>query len=94
MNSYRKHLAEFALLNDLFLTNTKFEHKNFHRKTWTGPERRNEFKDKKGEIRRNPFRNQIDYILIKRKDLPFVRNSHSYGGIGLKTDHKLVKAEL
>ena len=24
MNSNRKHLAEFALLNDLFLTNTKF----------------------------------------------------------------------
>ena len=66
MNSNGKHLAEFALLNDLFLTNIKFKHKMCHRTTWIGPERRNEFKDKYGEIRRNPFRNQIDYILIKR----------------------------
>ena len=65
-----------------------------HRTTWTGPERRNEFKDKNGEIRRNAFRNQTDYFLIKRRDLPFVRNACSYGGIGLNTDHKLVKAEL
>ena len=94
MNNNRRYLAEFALLNDLFLTNTKFKHKVCHRTTWTGLERRNEFKDKNGEIRRNPFRNQIDYILIKRRDLPFVRNSHSYGGIGLNTDYKLVKLEL
>ena len=93
MNSDGKHLAEFALLNDLFLINTKFKHKMCHRKTWTGPERRNEFKDKNGEIRRNPFRNQINYILIKRRDLPFVRNSCSYGGIDVNTGHKLVQAE-
>ena len=28
VNSNGKHLAELALLNDLFLTNTKFKHKN------------------------------------------------------------------
>ena len=94
MNSNGKHLAEFPLLNYLFLTNTKFKHKMCHRTTRTGPERRNEFKDKNGEIRRNPFRNQSDYILIKRRYLPFVRNSCSHGGIGLNTYHKLVKAEL
>ena len=32
--------------------------------------------------------------MIKIRDLPFVRHSHSYGGIGLNTDHKLVKADL
>ena len=56
MNSNGKHLAEFALLNDLFLTNTKFKHKMCHTTTWMGAERRNELKDKNGEIR-NPFRN-------------------------------------
>ena len=95
MNSNGKHLAEFASLNDLFLTNTKFKHIMCHRMTWTGPERRNEFKDKNREIRRNPFRNKINYILVKRRViLPFGRNSCSYEGIGLNTDHKLVKAEL
>ena len=90
MNSNGKHLAQFALLNDLSLTNTRCVIET----TWTGPERRSEFKDKNGEIRRNPFRNQIDNILIKGRDLPFVRNSCLYGGIGLNTDHKLVKAKL
>ena len=94
MDSNGKHLAEFVLLNDLFLKNTMFKHKMCHRTTWTGPERRNELKYKNGEIRRNPFRNQIDYILIKRRDLSFVRYQCSYGGIGLNTDYKLVKAEL
>ena len=32
--------------------------------------------------------------MIKRKDIPFARNCHSYGGIGLNADHKLVKAGL
>ena len=58
-----------------------------HRTTWTGLERRTEFKDKNREIR-NSFWNQINYILIKRRDLRVVRNSHLYGGIGLNTDHK------
>ena len=40
-NSNGKHLAEFALLNDLFQKNTKFKHKMCHRTTWTGPGRRN-----------------------------------------------------
>ena len=82
------------LLNDLFLTKTKFKHKMWHRTTCTGPERRNGFKYKNGEIRINPFGNQINYILIKRRDLPFVSNSNSYEGIGLNTDPKHVKAEL
>ena len=56
MNSNRKHPVEFALLNNLFLTNTKFKQKMCHRTAWIGPERRNEFKDKNGEIRRNTFR--------------------------------------
>ena len=93
MNSNGKYLAEFALLNDFFLRNIKFKHKMCHRTTWTGPGRRIEFEDKNGEIRRNPFRNQINYILIKRRDSPFERNSCSYGGIGLNKDHKFVKAE-
>ena len=44
MNSNGKHVAEFVLLNDLFLTKTKFKHNMCHRMTWTGSERRNEFK--------------------------------------------------
>ena len=41
INSNERHLDEFALLNDLFLTNTKFKHKMCHRTT---------SKDHKGEM--------------------------------------------
>ena len=64
MNSNGEHLIEFVLQHELFLSNTKFPHKMCHRTTWTCPERKNEFKDKNGEVRRNPYRNQIDYIMI------------------------------
>ncbi len=80
VNSNGEHLIEFALQNELFLTNTKFPHKFCHRTTWVGPERRKEFKDQKsGELKRNPYRNQIDYVMIRRRDLNFVEDSRSYG---------------
>ena len=94
VNSNGKHLVEFALQNELFLTNTNFKHQMSHRTTWTGPERHETFKDKDGTTRRNPYRNQIDYIMIRKRDLHFVKNSRAYGGINVNTDHKMVKAEL
>ncbi len=93
-NSSGEYLVEFALQNDLFLTNTRFPHKMCHRTTWTGPERKGDFRDKNGKIRRNPYRNQIDYIMIKNRDLNFVEDSRSYGGINTQSDHKLVKTRL
>ena len=42
-NSSGECLVEFALQNEMFLTNTKFPHK-MCRTTWTGPERHKEFK--------------------------------------------------
>ena len=51
INSSGKHLAEFVLINDLFLTNTKFTHKMCYRTMWKGPERTKQFTDKNGGIR-------------------------------------------
>ena len=47
-----------------------------------------------GTIRRDPYRNQIDYIITKNIHKLFVQNSRSYSGIATKTDHKLVKASF
>ncbi len=57
LNSNGDHLLELASRNDLILTNTIFNHKMTHRTTWVVPERKN-------TNRRNPIRNQIDYILV------------------------------
>ena len=44
--------------------------------------------------KRNPIRNQIEYIIMKKEHRIFVQDSHSYSGIETSTDHKLVMAIL
>ena len=73
VNSNGEHLIEFALANQLFLTNTKSKHKMCHRTTWAAPDKNNDTKDKDGSIRRNLYRNQIDYLIMKNRDLVFVQ---------------------
>lgn len=94
LNSNGTWLLDFAMQNELYLTNTHFKHKMCHRTTWTAPEKKKAVKHQDGTIRRNPYRNQIDYIVIKKESLKFVKNSRSYGGISVNTDHKLVKTEI
>ena len=75
------------------LTNTFFKHKPSHRTTWECPQRKSEHIDtKSGRTRRNPYRNQIDYILIKYNIN--IYDSRSYGGMSTKSDHKPVITEL
>lgn len=79
----------------LILTNTLFQHKMAHRTTWECPERKTEHQDAQSkETRRNPYRNQIDYILTRTNHRNFVTNSRSYSGIETYTDHRLVKANF
>ena len=94
-NSNGERLLEFASSHDLVLTNTCFKHKLCHRTTWTAPRRKNEVIDKTdGKPRRNPYRNQIDYILTRRKHMCFVEDSRSYGGTTTSSDHKMVISKL
>ena len=92
MNSSGRKLLETCKRYDLTITNTLFKHKMCHRTTWIAPFRN--FVTKTGENRRNPVRNQIDYIIVRNSHRRFVTNSRSYGGIETETDHKLVKMEL
>ena len=98
-------LLEFTAKNDIVLTNTLFSHKLCHRTTWAAPERHHtSAKDDQGNPqlllgpdnlpRREPFRNQIDYIATKIKHRKCVTNSRSYGGIKSYTDHKLVNMSM
>ena len=94
MNSSGKRLLETCKGQNLLLTNTLFQHKKAHRTTWEAPFRN--FITRSGEERRNPVRNQIDYIITRaehRKNL-FVTNARSYGGIWTDTDHKLVMTKF
>ena len=94
MNSNGKHLVEMGMRNELILTNTQFCHKLSHRTTWVCPERKEEHKDKNGMVRRNPYRNQIDYILVRKQHKRMLTNSRSYSGTSTNSDHRLVMTKM
>jgi len=82
-------LIDLAHRNNLILTRptTIFQHKMAHRTTWTCPERIN-------TTRKNPIRNQIDYIICKTGYIRNIKDSRSYNGNELDLDHKLVLAHI
>ena len=94
-------LLECMKTNGMVLTNTLFRHKLSHITTWEAPMKTftNKSENKlllgpDGKPRRNPFRNQIDYIAVRSEHRRFVKNSKSTNNINTETDHKMVKTEM
>ena len=85
-------LLESCLAQNLFIANTIFRVKMCHRTTWQAPMRH--YTTAKGETRKNPIRNQIDYVLIRNENKELITNARSYGGTKTESDHKLVKASM
>ena len=74
---------------------THFSIKNFgHRTTRISLERVNLHISVDGAVRRNPYRNQIDYIITKSTHRNLFLDSRSQGNLSTVTDHKLVKARI
>ena len=94
MNTSGRILAETLLRNNMILCNTMFPHKICHRTTWQAPERVQDHNDRNGDRRRNPYRNQIDYLMLKKEHQTFVNDARSYSGIETFTDHRLVTAKI
>ena len=88
LNTNGRCLLEYAKEHDMIVTNTMFNHKMCHRTTWTAPNRITEQNHHDGNPRRNPCRNQIDYVLIKNTFRRLARNSSSY--FETNSDHKAV----
>ena len=85
-NSNGEYLLELLATNNLVVTNTLFRHKKAHQTTWTSPGIK--------ENRRNPYRNQIDFIITKKTHKQFIQNSRSYSGTTTNSDHNLVKCDF
>ena len=91
LNSNGERLGQFIVNNNLIATNTFFDHKLKHRVTWHHPDKNPKYIDKKSGLpRRNPIRNQIDFILTKQKLKPLIQDSRSYCGTETESDHNLV----
>ena len=88
------NLLDTARKNELLLTNTTFYHQMAHRTTLVCPKRINKHRDKDGNEWRNPYRNQIDYILIHNRYKQLVTKARSYSGMNTSTDHRLVIASV
>ena len=86
LNSNGKELLEFCNRQGLVLTNTLFRHKMAHRSTRESPAIH---VDKE---RRNPYRNMIDYIMVRKKQRHTIQDSRSHNGLQTYTDHHLVRA--
>ena len=92
-NTNGTHLLEFAKSHHMKITNTFFKHKPSHLTTWECPQRIQQHMDSAtNTIRRNPYRNQIDYVLARKSPNITICNSRSYNGIQTKSDHKMVIA--
>ena len=79
-NNNVQQLNETCSRNEIYITNTFFDHKMAHRTTWICPERVQDHKDKDGNIRMNPYINQIDYIMTRTPCKTLVTDLRSYAG--------------
>ena len=87
-NSSGEMLVDVCIRKDLCIANTFFQHKLGHRTTWTAPMRK--FTCHDGTVRRNPVRNQIDYVITRKDQKHLITDARSFGGTYTNTDHKMV----
>ena len=79
-NLRRDRLEDFAVENDLVIANTLFQQPKRRLYTWTSPD--------------GNRRNQIDFILIKRKWRTSVLNVKTFPGADCDTNHELLSTSI
>ena len=80
--------VDFCESNKLYFTNTTFQHAARHKTTWIG------YRRDMGSGKTVPIYNQIDYVVCREGQRRLLRDSRSYGGICISTDHRLVVADI
>ena len=80
-------LIEFCKLHNLLITNTIFKHKPSHQTTWISPL-------PPTFPRKNPYRNQRDYILLRKNINSKIFDSRFFNSNFTRSDHKPVIAKI
>jgi len=73
-------IVNFAISKNLVVMSTMFPHRNIHKYIWTSPD--------------GKTHNQIDHILIDRRQHSNILDARSFRGADCDTDHYLVVAKL
>jgi exonuclease III len=84
-------LAGFLLENELVAANTLFRHLTRNLTTWTGPAHAN---NKYRQTSDKPLYNQIDYIMVHRRQRHLVTAARAYSKTETSSDHRLLISTL
>ena len=83
------------MIHNLRIVNTFFKHKPIHLTTWESPINTQNITDAKTNTpRRNPYRNQIDYILVRNNVNTRTLDAKASISKVTKSDHKPVIAKI
>ena len=81
-------LTEFCERNELFISNTSFQHPTKHRTTWS-----QQRIEKNSNTVKNVY-NQIDYVLVEGNKKQCLIDARSYAGTETFSDHRLVITKI
>ena len=87
-NRNGQNMINFCEFNSLLVTNTCFQHSQRHKTTWE------QIRVSKGKNQVNKIRKTLDYILIDDKYKHILRNSRSYQGTLVESDHRMLVTRM
>ena len=87
MNKNENLFIDLRKFHNLLITNTIFKYKPSHQTTWISPL-------PPTFPRKNPYRNQIDYILLRKNVNSKIFDSRSFNSNFTRSDHKPVTAKI
>jgi hypothetical protein len=79
-NNNGDRLTNYAVFQNMIIGNTKFPHKKIHKTTWRSPD--------------GITMNQIDHVLIEKRQSGNLLDVRSYRGANIDSDHFLVIAKI
>ena len=79
-NENGEMVANYAIINDMFLISTNFQHKKIHMVTWTSYDHKTI--------------NQIDHVMVSKEKVRLIHDVRSKRGYNCDSDHSLVQIKI
>ena len=79
-NNRGERLLQFCSMNNLAIVNTFYKHKEARLVTWISPD--------------GKTKNQIDFVIVKKENLSFVKNCCVYNSADVGSDHSLLLSKF